>query len=164
MSNRAFTSLVRRCINETAVEENLKRNPAIVLERVARGGGATNWFYCVDQRGLEVIQQRLLPGSCVSFYFDDRIQQADWSAQLEGSVERVIERAGECVIGALGPDLVSIEVDFITSLKEWQEFISEFGTPRKLFFGEFPGRDNDGTDAITMMLPDADGIFRQHPH
>jgi hypothetical protein len=28
----------------------------------------------------------------------------------------------------------------------------------------YPGRDNDGESAITLDLPDADGVVRRHPH
>jgi hypothetical protein len=31
-------------------------------------------------------------------------------------------------------------------------------------FGAFPGRDDDGERALTLPLPDADGVVRPHPH
>jgi hypothetical protein len=34
----------------------------------------------------------------------------------------------------------------------------------QLYFGPFPARDNDGQSAITLVLPDKDGVVRQHPH
>jgi hypothetical protein len=33
-----------------------------------------------------------------------------------------------------------------------------------VFYGATPDRENDGTHAVTVTLPDADGIVRPHPH
>ena len=66
--------------------------------------------------------------------------------------------------GALKEDSISIDVDFITDIKELLEFVSNLEPADLFFFGQFPARDNDGINAITITLPDADGVVRAHPH
>ena len=45
----------------------------IVLERVARGAGATRWFYCRTIGDVEEVLPRFRPGSRVAFLLDDGI-------------------------------------------------------------------------------------------
>ena len=34
---------------------------------------------------------------------------------------------------------------------------------REIYFGTFPGWDNDDVNAITIIPPDTDGVVRSHP-
>jgi hypothetical protein len=70
----SFTSIAHSTLAMTPVGKLLETSGAVVLERIARGGGATNWYSCSGQSQLEMIEARLLPGSVVSFYFDERIR------------------------------------------------------------------------------------------
>jgi hypothetical protein len=44
------------------------------------------------------------------------------------------------------------------------DFVSALAPSTLFFFGQFPARDNDGDSAITVILPDTDGVVRDHPH
>jgi hypothetical protein len=33
-----------------------------------------------------------------------------------------------------------------------------------VLLGAYPSADDDGTDAVTLVVPDADGQVRAHPH
>ena len=44
------------------------------------------------------------------------------------------------------------------------EAIDSFDAKSRVFYGEFPGRDNDGVNAVTMTVPDTDGVIRNYPH
>ena len=56
------------------------------------------------------------------------------------------------------------EVDFITAASELWEFIEALGPDATIYFGAYPARDDDGRQAITVVLPDRDGVICPHPH
>jgi len=71
-----------RTIIDSPVPRLLQARPAIVLERIARGAGATNWYRCADHAHLAALAAELHPGSLVSFYFDDRITSCRYSSEV----------------------------------------------------------------------------------
>ena len=137
--------------------------PAIVLERIARGGGATDWYVLREPGDIDALAARLKPGSCVSFYFDGRLTLGQLDGGARASVLAIAKRDGEAVIGATRSGEIGIEVDFPSSEAEVDEFVTDH-PDSTLMFGAFPGRDDDGERAITLTLPDADGVVRPHPH
>jgi hypothetical protein len=86
--------------------------------------------------------------------------QTEWLA-IAG---RVIDAGRECVIGALQQNGFEIAKDFVTQRSEVQEFISEHSITSLFFAGDYPAADNDGVAAVTLVVPDEDGIIRPHPH
>src|SRR5262245_35327254 len=136
---------------------------AVVLERIARGGGQTNWYVCRTQAQLAAILAELSPGACVSFYLDGRIGYRTWSPRLHQEILRIIRQTGDCVIGQVLDD-IHLEVDFIAGPRDLQDYAATLGSASQLYIGPFPGRDNDGRRAITVILPDADGVVRAHPY
>ncbi len=136
----------------------------VVLERIARGGGATRWYVCRDREALTALAAVLSPGSVVSFYFDGRIAELPYSPGLRVEVERIMRDSGEAVLAQPGPDGLELEVEFVTSLGEYDEFAEVLGSHSTVFVGAFPARDDDGVNAITLTLPDKDGVVRAHPH
>ena len=94
---------VMSAIADTAVQGLLReRGGAVVLERIARGGGAARWFRCASASDLQSIAARLSPGSRVSFYFDARLPYSPYSAEVAREIFRVMEDEGEAVVGTLG--------------------------------------------------------------
>src|SRR5215470_16023948 len=73
-ASEACTSIVHTTLMKSSIGSLLKMNSAIVLERIARGGDAVNWYYCRDESSLFDVEKMLSPGSVVSFYFDQRIR------------------------------------------------------------------------------------------
>jgi len=106
----------------------------------------------------------LSSGSVVSFYFDDRIRMSPTSPQLSAEIEKIIEVTGDAVVGVVRGAGVEIEAEIVVSGDDLAEFMSTVPSPSLIFYGAFPGRDNDGTRAVTVTLPDADGIVRSHRH
>jgi hypothetical protein len=74
-------------LSATSIGERLETRCAVVLERIARGGGATKWYECADESRLPALISRFSPGSVVSFYFDGRIQSDVYSDVLRQSLE-----------------------------------------------------------------------------
>jgi len=146
------------------VAELLAARPAVVLERVARGGGATNWFYVPTPGQLEELAAQLRPGSSVSFYFDGRIKRTVLGDEVIDDVLDIVAAEGEAVVGVLADDGLVLDVDFVAGLGDLTEFLGARESGAVMFVGGFPGRDDDGVDAVTFDLPDADGVVRRHPH
>lgn len=164
MSQQSYDQLLDHVLSSTAVPRRLLDGPAIVLERVARGGGATAWYYCKDADRLEALKRLLKPGSVVSFYFDSRLHVAPQPEDLEPLVVTVLEHELECVVGALRTHTIEFTIDFVSSVSEWSEFVGDAVPFKLLMAGPFPSRENDGVKAITLTLPDTDGTTRCHPH
>jgi hypothetical protein len=158
------TDAIRAAIDATPVARLLSDRPAVVLERIARGGGATRWYHLERAGDLSVLFDLLTPGSAVSFYFDGRL---DWRRMDDEVVDVILDLVhanGEAVVGVLSADQVTIDVEFVAGLGDLTEFLGSFGNGAWLLVGNFPARDNDGENAITVELPDADGVLRRHPH
>jgi hypothetical protein len=160
-----------RTIADSPIPQLLAARAAIVLERIARGGGATQWYRCLDQTDLDAITSRLSPGSVVSFYFDDRIACRRYTAELHQQMLELMNtlrglpgETGEIVVGRLAADELHIEVDLPDGPESLDDLIALLGSHSSLYYGRYPGRDNDGIHAVTLTLPDHDGILRAHPH
>jgi hypothetical protein len=160
-----------RTIIDSLVPQLLHARPAVVLERIARGAGATNWYHCPDHGHLAALTAELRPGSVVTFYFDDRIINCRYTPevreqmlQLMRSLRDVPGESGEIVVGHLAADELHITADYPSGPEDLDEFTQTLGTDLRIYFGRYPGRDNDGTNAVTLTLPDLDGITRAHPH
>lgn len=164
MQKGSFETIVHNALSATPVRALLESNSAVVLERIARGGGATKWYYCSDQQCLEDLELSLSPGSAVSFYFDGRISRTLFSKEIANIlVDKVID-AGELLVGVHRSNSQRIDVEIISGIHELMEFLSGVIPGALIFYGPYPERDNDGVDAVTVILPDADGVVRPHPH
>jgi hypothetical protein len=162
--NRDYYSLARASMDGAGVRDRLKSTPAVVLERIARGGGRTEWYYCSEPDALDVIAGAVSPGSVISFYFDGRICRMRNFALLTQEIAKTLVNEIDIVIGVLDGDGIRIHAQIVVGQEDLDEFVSELAPDSEVFFGKFPGRDNDGTRAITLTLPDRDGVIRPHPH
>jgi hypothetical protein len=159
-----------RTITDSPVPRLLATRSAIVLERIARGAGATNWYHCTDDAHLTAVTGYLSPGSVVSFYFDARITYCRYTPEVHERMLRLMRRqrdlgdSGEIVFGQLATDDLHINVDYPSTPEYLDEVTQTLGTHSWIYFGCFPGRDDDGSNAVTLTLPDLDGITRAHPH
>ena len=159
-----FDAVVHATLAATAIPELLQARPAVVLERIARGGGATNWYHCKDAADLAVVESMLRPGSVVSFYFDDRMRWTNSRDEVEADAQHFDLEHGDCVVGAIAEDGVRIDATIACSREDLAEVITDLGPRAQLMYGRFPGPDNDGAHAVTVQIPDADGVTRPHPH
>jgi len=164
MQTETFKLALRTAPAGTPVAGLLASRPALVLEHIARGGGLTKWYYCPGCLSLASVEARFSPGSVVSFYFDDRIRNDVHSPSVQIAVEAVIARNGEAMVGALAEDDTRIDAEIISGPNELAEYLSMVKPGSRVFYGPFPAKDNDGVRAVTIVLPDADGTVRAHPH
>ncbi|MDV9170118.1 hypothetical protein R6V09_08185 [Streptomyces sp. W16] len=138
--------------------------PVIVLERVARAAGRTNWFACRTAAEYAEIEPGFLPGSKVSAYFDGRLSFHRYDDSVRAEILRIARRDHDCVVAVLGAAPPRLEVEFIAGAGELDEFEETLGDLSEVCFGAYPGDDNDGMNALTWTVPDADGVVRTHPH
>lgn len=161
-----YAALVLEAVGRTPVADLLEQRPegrAFVLERIAHGGGATNWFVVRTVEDVRTLAERLRPGSLVSFYFDDRFTAGAIDRNTRASILEIAERDTSAVVGALDDGDIGLTVDFPSSAGELDEFVAEH-EGATFVFGRFPARANDGSAAVTLTLPDADGQVRSHPY
>jgi hypothetical protein len=86
---------------------------AIVLERIARGAGATRWYGLLGEEQFDALLESLSPGSRVSFYFDGRIAVARFGEDVAEDVLRVAADDHDAVLGVFTPDGREMVVELI---------------------------------------------------
>jgi hypothetical protein len=79
-------------------------------------------------------------------------------------IGKLIVDTGDAVVGVVGEDSVKMGVEVVVSREDLAECMSAIALGVPVFYGAFPSRDDDGVRAVTMTLPDRDGIVRNHPH
>lgn len=164
MQRNAFPAIIHTVLKATRISDLLIAGAAVILERLARGGGTVRWYYCPDLSHLERVEEQLSPGSVVSFYFDGRIRSGTYSEEIKSSLEKIIAEEGEAIIGCLNEDGLRIDIEIVAGLNDIADYVTTFGSVQRVFYGAFPARDNDGELAVTVVLPDRDGSVRDHPH
>jgi hypothetical protein len=160
----SFADVVRGAVDERDVPRLVADHPAVVLERLARGAGAARWFRVASDRQLELLCAEFSPGSTVSFYFDDRIAFVPYDGAAVLRILDLIATHGDAVVGVLHDSQLEISVAFVAGANELGEFAENLPPKSVVFVGAFPAADDDGHDAVTLSLPDRDGVVRRHPH
>jgi hypothetical protein len=72
---------------------------AVVLERIARGGGATRWYLARTQEDSRRILRLLPSGSRVAFYFGAPLRVGQLSETVIGAMFEAVGEVSELVIG-----------------------------------------------------------------
>jgi hypothetical protein len=141
----------------------------VVLERIARGGGAVNWYFVVSPGQVAEVMSRLRPGSRVSFYFEGHLRREPTGEAACARMFEQILTVGELVLGYPERDLVEMRTDLVFGARELTDAILAARLDRShgdrlVVWGPWPAPDDDGRSAITVNLVDEDGQLRRHPH
>lgn len=158
-----YPRLVQATLERTAVPHLLGQHAAVILERLARGAGATRWFRVESNRSLELLCAQLSPGSIVSFYFDDRIAPRVYDDTTVIRILDLVSANGDAVVGTISDDDLTMRVEIVAGANELGEFAEDLAPGSRVFVGAFPAADNAQL-AVTVTLPDHDGVTRGHPH
>jgi len=74
-----FVTLAQAVLDGTTARQRLaETQEAVVVERIARGAGATSWYLLRCSDDLDALAARIRPGSRVSLYFDNRFMIGDF--------------------------------------------------------------------------------------
>jgi hypothetical protein len=164
--SNSFSDLVLSAIQSRVVPrlgvENM--GGAVVLERIARGAGGTRWYLLRDPGDVAALVDKLSPGSSVSFYFDGRLALRAYDNTVASEILEIAQADGEAVVARPRTDHVEMEVEFVAGEEELREFVAGLPPGANVVYGRFPAVDDDGVRAVTVDLPDRDGIVRQHPY
>jgi hypothetical protein len=133
----------------------------VILERVARGGGATRWFYCRDLDQLEPVLQQLRPGSRVGFFFDDRVRREPLSDQVRVEMFDIAATTGEVLCGRARSSGPELQMDLLDST-EVEEYLVGVKPGEIIYFGVVPAI-GDGPASVSFTPPDGDGVVRPQP-
>jgi hypothetical protein len=79
-------------------------------------------------------------------------------------MKHLLEQTGEVFVGVLGNNGVQLDMELMVGPIELEEVTKAVPRDSEIFFGVFPAPDNDGINAITVTIPDLDGVVRNHPH
>ena len=164
VSAGSVARMLLAAVRSTVVPQLLADRPAVVLERIARGGGATSWYVVSGPDRLEELSRRLRPGSAVSFFFDGRVERRSLDDATVHRILEVVDQYAEAVVGVPQADGITVEVGLVGGLDDLTTVLGGLPPGTPLYVGPFPARDDDGVGAVTFDLPDADGVRRRHPH
>jgi hypothetical protein len=138
---------------------------ALVLEKWARGGGATTWRVLNAAEQADVLAGLLRAGSRVLLYRLPR-------ERVEGVASTSLTPAGQDLLAQLSvpadallvladdgqrPELAA---DFLTGAEEVPEWLEEHAG-RSILMMRYP---RVGEEIAEANVPDADGVIRPHPH
>jgi hypothetical protein len=76
---------------------------------------------------------------------------------------RIAREDGDAVVGVHVPDALELNVEFV-SVHEVEQFAEQLTPGTIVVYGRFPAADEDGEHAVTLVLPDRDGVIRPHPY
>jgi hypothetical protein len=136
----------------------------VVLERLARAGGAANWYLIRSKEDFDRVLQVLRGGSCVSFYFADQLHVETDTDSARQRMFDVVTSTGEVIVGYPAESVPELDMEIISGPGELGSYLMSHREGLLVIWGAWPERDNDGCNAITIDLVDEDGILRSHPH
>lgn len=162
----SFASIVEAALGQTLAMELLKNASAVIVERQPGWGRHWNWYYGADDKCIELLIQDLKPGSKISFYFDGRFEKSSNAPETKEKLIRLIDEMPKpqqsLFVGRLLEDGYCIQMTELRGLQDLEDWESDntFSSSQTLFYGDYPVDDNDGVNAVTLVLPDSDGTLR----
>jgi hypothetical protein len=136
----------------------------VVLERLARGGGAARWFMVRSPQEVTEVYDQLRPGSRVSFYFAGGPYVGQDDERTRQQMFEEITTTGEIVLGYPNEADIVVEMDIVSGPSELTEHLMQHPGGEQVIWGAWPAPLDDGDNAVTVNLVDADGVLRSHPH
>ena len=107
----------------------------------------------------------LRPGSVVSFYYGNQIRIGSYGDDVKRQIADKINVFGDCLVAVRSrAGSLALNPEFLTHTHEIAELDSELEIGTEVFFGPYPEKEDDKKRAITITMPDSDGVTRGHPH
>jgi hypothetical protein len=122
------------------------------------------WFFIRDAQALDGVFSALRGGSRVSFYFSSFLRVESDSEEVRAAMFDAITTGGELVVGYPSASSVELGVAIVNGPSELTGILVAHQEGALVVWGEWPAPADDGEDAVTVHLVDADGELRPHPH
>jgi hypothetical protein len=159
----AFEDVVTSLLSDNSLRGHLERHAGVALERIAYGGGATNWYSLPSPESMSALVRALTPGSILSIYFDDRLAWHQLDEATKAEFKSVINRDGDAVLARRTADPILLDAEIVSGALEVDDHAEALGS-EVVLLGAFPWPAKEGENAFTITLPDLDGVVRSHPH
>lgn len=139
----------------------------LLLERWARGAGQRSWFLLTSTGDVDAARNAVRPGSSLTVYFrPDLPVHGAWSQELAEATKTLIDGLGpnEELVGLVDHGArPMVEAEYLANAGELESWTPEV-VGDTIWIGKYPDWPPDGEDAITRVVPDADGVARSHPY
>jgi hypothetical protein len=139
----------------------------LLLERWARGAGQRSWYLLVASADVAAVRERVRTGSSLTAYLDPQLPvKGRWSQQLASATKALADELGEHeeLVGLVDRgSRPSLDAEYLTDADEIEAWESEVAG-QTVWVGKYPEWPADGEDALTRLVPDADGVVRAHPY
>jgi hypothetical protein len=149
-------------MEESGISKRGAESAAVVLERIANGAGAKNWYLTERPEQFDALVRVLAPGSSVTFFFDGRIGEADVDETAKTSILAIVAEDEDAFV-ARRTEGIALEFDYVAGPADLAEFLQRLQPSEKILFGRW-GADDDGEAVMTVYLPDRDGTTRRHAY
>lgn len=141
--------------------------PVLLLERWPRGAGRRSWYLLIGADDVAAARRTVQPGAGLTAYFgtaflvspaaeSDRFVRA--SALLDDSNPNC-----ELLAFARREQEVELEVEYVSDAQELRDWLKGLSNS-DVWFCRYPGWPEDGPSALTAVVPDDDGLVRNHPY
>jgi hypothetical protein len=142
-------------------------NPILLLERWPRGAGQRSWYLLAGSADVASARKLVRPGSSLTAYLHPQLPvQGQWSQQLAIATKALVDKLGaheELVALVDSGSRPLLDAEYIADADELEGWGPEVAGAT-VWIGKYPDWPDDGEDAVTRVVPDADGVARAHPY
>jgi hypothetical protein len=165
-NNQMGSAMSSQVEHDEAVSRRLQQpwSRVVILERLARGGGTSRWYYATSNEQIKDVLNLLRGGSVVSLFFGDELNVEIDSDEAR---QRMFDRVSPSreIMVAYPQDNVSIlQVELVTGASELTELLIHHPEGKTIVWGPWPSAEPNGLSSFTLRLVDEDGVLRIHPH
>lgn len=141
--------------------------PALLLERWARGAGRRSWYVLNEAEDVTAVRRIVRAGAGLTAYFEiDFLVSPAAEPDRLARVSALVDSLGpndELLAFARDGQETELDVEYVSDVDElshWLEGLSN----SEVWFCPYPDWPEDGPSALTAVVPDDDGLVRNHPY
>ncbi|MEZ5993901.1 MAG: hypothetical protein R3E76_16325 [Planctomycetota bacterium] len=159
-----FRQCALQALSVPAVVKELRERHAVVLEQLANGGGATNWYVCKHLKDLERLAAEVRPGSIVTFFFKEQLKLEVFPGRIRAIIEATIKHGTDCIVGSVRSGVRVENIEYIDYPEEIDELFDSLQTGETILVGPFPPFSSESGSVPMVTIPDEDGVVRDHAY
>lgn len=141
--------------------------PVLLLERWARGAGMRSWYLLQGPADIALARRLARSGAGLTAYFSiSFLKIATGEPDRWSRAAALLDELGpndELLAFARRQQELTLEVAYISSADDLSGWLmSEAST--EIWLCRYPDWPSDGPGALTAVVPDDDGVVRDHPY